>query len=138
MKKTHYADGHDRYMSEVVFKDKLFNNTNKELLQRFAVYHKKNTSIYHDFKELAFQMISADRAKYSAWVVVNVIRWRRDSKSNNKLFKINNDFIAIYARMFAVEFPQYKDFFVTRKMKPIRSISQEERARINDEENLLN
>lgn len=136
-KRTVYKDDHDRYMGKVIFKHKLFQNIDRGLLMRFALYHKANTSIYSEFKTIAFAMIATGRKKYSGWIILNVIRWRKDKQSNDRIFKINNDYIALFSRMFVVEFPENEEFFVLRKMKDKSKISQEEKNRIEDESRLL-
>ena len=41
-------------------------------------------------------------------------------------YKISNDFIALYARLFMHEYPDYKGFFRTKPMKRVY-IAEEER-----------
>jgi hypothetical protein len=58
------------------------------------------------------------RKKYSAWTIINKIRWDRDIRTDGDVFKINNDFIALYARKLIDEDSRFDGFFELRRMKP--------------------
>ena len=105
-----------------------FEGIDKGLLERFEEYHLKNPRIYTDFCILARSMKAAGRKKYSAWIIVNTIRWDHDIKMLGDVFKINNDFIALYARKAMNEIPALRGFFEVRHMKAFRrSISHDQR-----------
>ena len=95
----------------------IFEGIDPELLRRFKEYHQKNPEVYNLFKKYALEMAETGRKKYSAWTIINLIRWHHDINSNEDEFKISNDYIAIYARLFAYHHPQYKDFFTFKTMK---------------------
>lgn len=89
----------------------LFDNIDKALLKRFKEYHATNPHVYEEFKRLAFQAIKAGRKKYSAWVIINVMRWNHDIQTTGDEFKISNGYIGIYARLFIFHYPQHEGFF---------------------------
>ncbi|MCH7902286.1 hypothetical protein IIC68_00880 [archaeon] len=108
---------------------KLFENTDPELLAKFKAYHKAHPGVYKEFKACANRMKGV-KGKYSAWTIVNVIRWNYDLKADEP-FKINNDFIALYARLLIYHDPSFDGFFELRKMKPCsRQESEEEKHRM--------
>lgn len=107
----------------------VFANIDKNLLKRFKAYHLKHPEIYLQFREMALQIRNTGKTKYSAWTIINVIRWNYDLM-NDEVFKINNDFIALYARLFIHHNPHFEGFFELRTMKPFnRRQSNEERCR---------
>lgn len=106
----------------------IFKNIDPELLQRFKEYHQANPEIYRQFVIYAHRMKGV-RKKYSAWTVINVIRWNFDLRTTEP-FKINNDFIALYARLLIHHDPSFEGFFELRKMKECRRlVSEEEKCR---------
>lgn len=109
----------------------MFENMDKELLARFKTYHLENPHVWDAFKQASFDIQTAGQKKYSAWIIVNKIRWDHDIKANGNAFKINNDFIAIYARLMIHNHPEkFSNFFELRATKSTRrKISREEKKR---------
>lgn len=108
----------------------IFDDIDKGLLARFKEYHLQNPTVYAEFKANALEMAKTGRKKYSAWTIVNKIRWDHDVKTTGDVFAINNDFIALYARLLIHHHPEFKDFFELRTMKASgRRNSAEERYR---------
>jgi hypothetical protein len=100
------------------------------LVRRFAEYHQQNPQVFDEFRRRAIAMRTAGRRKYSQWTIIQSIRWDHDLRTTGDVFKINNDFIALYARLLIHELPEFKDFFELRTMKPHdRRSSDEERYR---------
>jgi hypothetical protein len=106
-----------------------------KLVKKFYEYHRANPHIFDDFKRLAGEMRKTGRSRYGAWVIVQRIRWDRDMASVGDVFRINNDYIALYARLLVYEDPSYVGFFEMRAMKPSgRRTSREENKRIWEKE----
>jgi hypothetical protein len=111
-----------------------FIGVDEKLVSKFWTFHNQNPHIFERFVDLAMEMKTrSGRAKYSAWTIINKIRWDEDLSSLGSVFTINNDFIALYARMAMATHPeQLEDFFELRRMKPDdRRESGEERYRLN-------
>lgn len=109
---------------------KIFDDIDTELLKKFKAYHLENPHVYDEFLSNALKMKSLGRRKYSAWTIVNKIRWDWDVQSSDRVFKINNDFIALYARLVIYHRPEFTNFFEMRKMKAFdRRQSSEEQYR---------
>lgn len=80
-------------------------------------YHKENPAVWHEFCRLAGLAIAAGRTSYSPWVIINLIRWNHEIVTKSGDFKISNDYIAFYSRLFHREFPEHDGFFTTKQMK---------------------
>jgi hypothetical protein len=85
--------------------------------QRWWDWHRANPSVYEYFERFTFEAIERGHKKLSAWLIVNRIRWETAVVTSGGDFKISNDFIAYYARLFMHKHPQHRGFFRTRPMK---------------------
>ena len=88
-----------------------------DLETRFAEFDQANPLVYRLFKAYARKIQNTGRNKYSAWTIVNVIRWEEDLRTVGDDFKINNDYIALYARKLVEECPDFDGFFMLREMR---------------------
>ena len=100
------------------------------LVDRFLDYHAEHPAVFDEFVRRALQMRRSGREKYSAWSIINVIRSHHDLNTSGE-FRINNDYIACYARLAMVRHPiELEGFFELRATKPHdRRRSDEERYR---------
>ena len=117
-------------MTKLELKKKLFGHYPEHVLVRFKAWHMVNPEIYEQFEHLALHMIVSGRKKYSAEIIINKIRWEHDIKTDGDVFKINNDFKAIMARLFIYNNPNYDGFFELRinpNAKYVGSTEQHER-----------
>jgi hypothetical protein len=90
------------------------------LVNRFIEFHEKNPIVYKKFVEYTKKIIDRGFERYSAWTIINVIRWEQDLETKGNAFRINNDFIALYARMLVNRNSWFKGFFNLREMKQNR------------------
>lgn len=88
--------------------------------QRWLDWHAANQHVYELFKQFTFEAIDKGHRRLSAWLVVNRIRWETTVETNGGDFKISNDFIAYYARLFMDEHPKFRGFFRTKPLKEER------------------
>lgn len=77
-------------------------------------------------------MKKAGRKKYSAQAIIYVIRFNQDLKTSGDVFKINNDFTSIYARMLMYNNPDMEGFFEIRKEANLDVKSSEQKQREKD------
>jgi hypothetical protein len=87
------------------------------LLTSWKLWHSENPEFYELFCRFTREAISKGHRNLSAWLVVNRIRWETNIVTRGDDYKIRNDFIALYSRLFMAENPQYAGFFRTRPMK---------------------
>jgi hypothetical protein len=91
--------------------------TSASLKQKWWAWHKQNPHIYALFKRFTLEAIRQGHKRLSGWLIVNRIRWETVVVTSGDDFKIPNDFIAFYSRLFMHEHPDYQGFFRTRPMK---------------------
>lgn len=90
----------------------------KETKKSFNTYLKENPIVYKKFKKFATQLYKNGRRRYSAWAIINAIRWEHDFTTRGSKFKVNNDFIALFARKLSKENRNFKGFFLIKPLKP--------------------
>tara|TARA_R110000822_G_C14901278_1_gene449024 strand:+ start:101 stop:412 length:312 start_codon:yes stop_codon:yes gene_type:complete len=79
-------------------------------------WHKENPDVWRYFERFALEAVGSGRKKVSHWLIINRIRWEVTIITTGSEFKISNDHIAFYARLWKAKYPQYKDLFNTKKM----------------------
>lgn len=80
-------------------------------------WHKKNPHVWELFEKFSMQAIASGRKKISHWLIINRIRWETSIVTTGVDFKISNDYIAFYARLWIAKFPEHKDLFNIKHMK---------------------
>ena len=88
-----------------------------ELKEKFIEWNRANPEVYVLFKRFSFEAINKGHKRLSAWMIANRIRWETTVVTKGNDYKISNDFIALFARKFMEEYPEYDGFFKTKKMK---------------------
>ncbi len=88
-----------------------------DIENKFYEYHKENPQIYAEFKKITLNLIGRGFKHYSAKGVFEIVRWSTGVSANDNIFKINNNYTPLYARLFEKEFPNMKDFFRKRDSK---------------------
>jgi cytochrome b len=83
---------------------------------RFDEWHKSNLGIWEYFQRFSFEAMHHGHKKISHWLIINRIRWEVFIVTTGKDFKISNDFIAFYARLWQKTYPQHKTLFNTKRM----------------------
>ena len=99
------------------------NNRNEHVMEtkrKWWIWHRANPHVYELFKRFTMQAINRGHRNLSAWLIVNRIRWETSIETTGDDFKISNDFIAYYSRLFMHDHPQYKGFFRTKTLKSER------------------
>jgi hypothetical protein len=89
----------------------------KTIDMTFDEYNRLHPEIWHEFKKLALALVVKGRKHYGARCLVEVIRYHRDLKYADRDFKINNNFVADYARKFNRVCPEHGKFFEMRRRK---------------------
>ena len=89
----------------------------EERKQKWWAGHKQNPQVWEKFEEYTLEAVASGRRHYSHWAIINRIRWNREIETRGGEFKISNDYICYYARLFHAKYPQHNDFF---KLKPLK------------------
>lgn len=86
---------------------------------KFMQYHRDNPKVYELFKKYTFKAIRAGYSRLSADLIMHRVRWETNIVTKDDInFKISNNHIAYYSRLFMGEYPLYKGFF---RIKLLRS-----------------
>ena len=81
----------------------------------------ENPHVFRLFNRFTLEALAKRRHKHlGAWLVVNRIRWETSIETTGEDFKISNNFIAYYARLFMVHYPEHKGLFRTKPLKEER------------------
>ena len=86
-------------------------------------WHKENPEIWKKFEEYTLEAIEAGRKNYSHWAIVQRIRWNTEIETKGGEFKISNDYICFYARLFNARYPEHNGFFRLKPLKEEKMIS---------------
>jgi hypothetical protein len=78
---------------------------------------RRNPQVWNKFEEYTLEAIATGRKHYSHWAIINRIRWNREIETNGGEFKISNDYISFYARLFHARHPDHNDFFRLKQFK---------------------
>ena len=95
-------------------------------------WHKKNPQVWDKFESYTLEAINSGRKKYSHWAIINRIRWHNEIETRGGDFKISNDYICFYARLFHARHPQYKDFFTLKPLKEEKDMAMLESTHVSN------
>lgn len=82
----------------------------------FDQWHADNPAVWKYFQRFSFEALSHGRSKISHWLIINRIRWEVFVITTGRDFKISNDFIAFYARLWRKTYPEHKALFNIKRM----------------------
>jgi len=98
------------------------NKTFEERRAEWEDYHRENPMVWEYFKKFSFEAIAKGRSRISHWLIINRIRWEVYIVTTGEEFKISNNYIAFYARLWQQTFPKHKDLFYTKPMQGERGL----------------
>lgn len=79
-------------------------------------WHRANPHVWEYFERYSLEAVQTGRSRISHWLIVNRIRWEVAINTTGGEFKISNDHIAFYARLWRAKYPQHKDLFAIKRM----------------------
>lgn len=89
-----------------------------EMREQCQSFHRSHPEVWDLFVLYSRQMIDKGYRQYSAQSVFERIRWEKDAGGDGvDTFKLNNNYVAFYARRFMTMYPQHEGFFRTREQK---------------------
>ena len=109
----------------------------KERKMKWWKWHLANPQVWDKFKEYTLDAINSGRKHYSHWAIINRIRWNKEIETKGGEFKISNDYICFYARLFHARFPDHKDFFKLKPLKEEKEIEYLKQKGYNEETRLF-
>lgn len=77
-------------------------------------WHKENPLVWTYFQKFTFEALHQGKKRISHWLIVNRIRWEIYIVTKGDEFKINNNLIAFYARLWQETYPEHKNIFNIR------------------------
>jgi len=93
----------------------------KDCLASQFLYHlRTKPETYQFFEKFTLEMIQTRPNRGSQWMVANRVRW--ETMIRDEPYKVTNDFIALYARLFMARHPQHDGYFQTKNMKRIAGL----------------
>lgn len=89
----------------------------KDKKEAFQKFHSDNPLIYALFNKEVFRAIGNGKKKLSARTIIEFIRWNIFVETvDDRDYKINNNHIAYYARLFMKEHPEHEGLFELRSI----------------------
>ena len=87
-----------------------------ELRDSFVQFHRAHPEVWKLFVRFTFDRINRGFQHYGAMGIIQRIRWETDRPEYEagKEFKINNNHVPFYARLFMHRYPEHDGFFRTR------------------------
>lgn len=89
----------------------------EERKAKWWAWHKENPHVWALFERFALQAVERGVEETSAWLIVNRIRWETNIVTKSGDFKISNDFIAFYARLWRALYPEHAGLFRVKRMQ---------------------
>lgn len=89
----------------------------KSIQDRFEEHCEAHPEIYEAFVRFARDVKSRGFERYGAKAIGERIRWHFRIEKRDEDFKLNNDFIARYARLIQKQEPDLYGFFETRCLR---------------------
>jgi hypothetical protein len=86
----------------------------EEVDRKFLKFHYKNPRVFDLFCQKAVALMLNGRKFYGAKAIFEVIRYQVNIETRGDEFKINNNYVSGYVRLFEETYPQYKGFFRKR------------------------
>lgn len=84
---------------------------------RWWAWHQRNPRVYEEFEDATFRVVETGETDWSHWAIMQGVRWERKFYTFGEPFKISNDFIAYYGRLFVFLNPEHDGLFTFRGLK---------------------
>lgn len=83
---------------------------------RWLAWHNTNPHVWAHFERFALEAVRRGRVRISHWLIVNRIRWEVQIVTLGCEFKVSNDFIGFYARLWIERHPEHRGLFAIKPM----------------------
>ena len=88
------------------------------ILVRFEKFHARNPHVYGNLRELALAARRAGQRRSGAKALYEILRYAT-IVTTGEIFKLNNNFTAIYARLLMKQEPELRGFFTLRERRAL-------------------
>lgn len=85
-------------------------------LLAWRAWHEANPTVWLYFERFALQAVSRGRTRIGHWLLINRVRWETAVVTAGDDFKIQNGYIAFYARLWRDTHPEHAGLFTIRPM----------------------
>lgn len=85
--------------------------------RKWLAWHNANPDFFTLFERFTAEAIRRGHHNLSGWLIANRVRWETSIVTAGDDYKIPNDYIALFVRLYMVRHPQHLGFFRTKKMK---------------------
>lgn len=89
----------------------------QKIRRNFNLYNIENPTVYKSFKQKSNSLYKNGIRHYSAWAIINNIRFQHDTRIKNSRFKVDNNYIALFVRKLMREDKKFKTFFTVKPLK---------------------
>lgn len=83
--------------------------------ERWAAFHRDHPAVYAAFERLALDAIARGKTRIGAKSLWERMRWEMWLVESGDGPALNNDFVALYARLFIARHPEHADVFEVRR-----------------------
>lgn len=104
--------------TEELLQMELFSSMERSYYKKFLDFHILNPRVYLLFERFAKQLIEKGHKKLGAKMIMERIRWEITTGSkDDQGFKINNNYISYYSRLFVKNNPLLMEYFEFREIR---------------------
>ena len=89
------------------------------LAERFDAFHQANPHVAGALEHLAALWFEAGNAKCSAKALAEALRWQVGLQTRGEPWKLNNSYVAFYARLLVERRPEWAGRFEFREQKSV-------------------
>lgn len=90
----------------------------RPIAERFREFHEENPEVFAELAEMALAAKAAGVHRLGMSLLVGRVRWERMiTTSSDDGFKVNNDYLASYARLLMATYPVLQGMFELRQRK---------------------
>jgi hypothetical protein len=83
--------------------------------ERFQAFHDRNPQVYRALRDMALEMRRRGHRQYGIKALFEVLRFNHAMRTEGDIFKLNNNYTALYARLLMDNEPELDGFFELRR-----------------------
>ncbi len=95
---------------------------NGPITRRFWKFHRENPGVYVELVNMAHRLRGRGYGSYGMKSLFEVLRWERAIKTVGSVFKLNNNYTSLYARLIMSDVPMLGSFFKVRQPPNIQVV----------------